>query len=847
MATNQPEPGDTAAPLVLGLRDPAAGEPALTGGKAANLSSLIGAGFRVPDGFVVTTRAYAEALERGGLGPRIATHLDSGEGAAGRIADEFAGLELPGAVREAVDAAYARLGSPAVAVRSSATDEDLPGASFAGQQETYLNVAGPAALHRAVRDCWASLYSERAIDYRRERGITAEVGIAVVVQKMVEPEHAGVLFTADVVTGARDRTIVESSPGLGEAVVSGLVTPDHHVLDADGRILVSRPGRREVVVRSAPGGGTTTEAAGGAAAPDRADGLGAETLAGLAALGARAQEHFGRPQDMEWALAGGRLHVLQSRPLTALPPAPVKLSRVQRIAGPVIAELIPERPYPMDMSAWVGPGVGTMVSRMLREIPGLEVDLVEELPEVGGVVDRFVPPRPRPTRALLTAPYRLQAKIRRNDPARWRDDARCAAFEAGLAAELDRPAGGLAWAELVRRPGRAVEIGDLITDLRVDYLPRAGLDLLRLRAALVLVGRGRLFADLLTGARTRTGDANAAVARLAALVRAEPELARRAGAGELTGDALAGFPGVARAFAALLDEYGHRETRSILYLSAPTWADSPETVLGAVAGLACAGPTGAPGGTPGVASDAERRLDASPLLRRSPRLAAALHRRVDAARAGVALREDTHFDYTRVLPLARGAVQEMGRRLAEAGVVERADDVWHLRLEEIEPLPEPEAAGAADRARLRELVAQRRQRRVELEGAPLIAASTLFPKRRAAADALVAGAPVGGGRRTGTVRIVRHAGEFSKLRPGEILVCPGTNPAWTPLFAFAAAVVVDTGGPGSHAAIVAREYGIPAVMGTGDATAVLHDGDRVTVDGDRGTVETATGGDPGRG
>ncbi|MBX6169592.1 MAG: phosphoenolpyruvate synthase, partial [Thermobispora bispora] len=579
---------------------------ATAGGKGANLGELIRAGFPVPDGAVVTTDAYAAVVEHARLAPAVAAAADDG-GAALRAA--FAAVEIPAELRSAILDAYALLGGGPVAVRSSATAEDLPGAAFAGQQDTYLNVVGPDALLDAVRRCWGSLWTERAISYRARRDIDpAGVRIAVVVQKMVPAAFAGVLFTANPVTGARDEVVVDASSGLGEAVVSGLVTPDHYVLDADGRVRERRRGRREVVVRAADGGGVEHRADSAyEELPDAA-------LTELAALGRKVAEHFGRPQDVEWAWADDRLWLVQARPMTALPPPPIRLSRVQRAIGPQIAEYLPVRPYPIDVSGWMARGIGQMVERMLYEIPGLRVSFADIVPEVDGVVDRYVPPQPRPTRRILTAPFRNAPRIRRFRPAHWTRDPRYARFEreARELAAVDVRA--VAWPELTALPERAFATARIITDLRVDYLPRAGYDLLRLRVLQVLLNRRHL-TGLTLGTRSRTEDANRELERLAERVRADGALRAVFG---LEPEALAeriehdtAFAGFRAELAAFFAEYGHRETVSPLLMSAPTWSDAPATVLGMVKVLV--------EGTASAATDraeqAERELLAHPLVR----------------------------------------------------------------------------------------------------------------------------------------------------------------------------------------------------------------------------------------
>ncbi len=806
-------PARTAARYVLPLTAVGRADVGTAGGKGANLGELVRAGFPVPDGAVITTAAYSAVVAGAGLAPALAA-ADDDAGAALRAA--FADVDIPDDVRREVLDAHALLGDGPVAVRSSATAEDLPGAAFAGQQDTVLDVVGPDALLDAVRRCWGSLWTERAIAYRARRDVDpAGVRIAVVVQRMVPAASAGVLFTADPVTGERGTVVVEAARGLGEALVSGLVTPDRYVLGAGGR------------VRSRSSGGGHDELPGA-------------VLAELAALGRGVEAHFGRPQDVEWAWADGRVWLLQARPMTALPPPPVRLDRVQRITGPQIAEYLPVRPYPLDVSTLAVAGPGRMVRRMLAEIAGLAVDFADVLPEVDGVVDRFVPPRPRLTWRVLGAPARNLPRIRRSRPAGWTRDPRFAAFDRGVRelAALDPTA--LDWPQLRRLPRRALDAMEPITDLRVEHLPRVGYDLARLRAVLVLLRRPDLFRLLVIGGRTRTEDANRALAGLADLVRADPAL-HRAFTHLDPADLIApvrGHAGFAGALDAFLAEYGHRETASLLLVSSPTWGESPVAVLGLVKVLV----TDPPAAPDDRGRRAEQELLAHPLVRRAGAGPAVL-RVVRAAREGTAFREDTHFHATRPLPVLRRALLETGRRLAAAGVLRDADDVLHLRLEELEALDaEPAALAPADAARLRDLVRTRSARRAELAGVPLIAPSVLFPDRAADGDALVTGTPTSGGWATGPVRIVRDAADFGRLRSGDVLVCPYTNPAWTPLFQRAAAVVVDVGGVGSHAAIVAREHGIPAVMGTGTGTAVLVDGQRVTVDGDTGRVVAADGG-----
>ncbi len=779
----------------------------IAGGKGANLGELVRAGLPVPDGFVITTDAYASIA----VPARDRASYEAGE--------------IPSPLAAEITEAYAALGAGPVAVRSSATAEDLPGAAFAGQQDTYLNVVGETELLDAVRRCWGSLWSERAIAYRGRLGIDpADVRIAVVVQRMVDADAAGVMFTADPVTGERDHIVVEASAGLGEAVVSGLVTPDHYILDRDGRVQDFAAGRQEVVVRSVAGGGVTQQNRGDAEAADAPGGgepaastrLSDPALTELARLGTTIAAHFGRPQDIEWAYAAGRVHVLQARPMTALPPPPLpgRLNPLRRRLAGVLIELLPTRPYPMDMSTWVPHGPAGLMAKVTESL-GVYGAFEGFLREEDGVVYQLVPPSPHPTPRTLLAPFLIASRARRHDPARWEDDARYGAYRDRVRELASRDVTTLSWGDLVRMPREALDVVEPVADLRIDYLPSTGVAIVRLLLVLKLTRRGSMFGDLLMDGRSRTERANRELEALADRVRADPDLAARLA----TEDAADLVPVLKRMpeFATFLAEHGHRESSSPLLVTAPTWGEVPEIVVDLVKVLATSPP--AP----------RKRLPAEQL---SPRL----RRRVDRARAGIAFREDSHYEFTRPLPILRGALLEIGRRLTTAGVLERADDVWHLRLEELEALhDEPAQLTDPVRDRLRTVVLDRAARRDELAGVRMIDPRTVFPIEDTG-DALVVGEPASGGRATGPVRNIREPAEFGRLETGDVLVCPYTNPSWTPLFQRAAAVVVDAGGVASHAAIVAREYGIPAVMGTAVGTSALRDGQVVTVDGDTGRV-----------
>src|SRR5215216_212081 len=310
------------------------GDLLLAGGKAANLGELLNKGFAVPDGFVISTAAYDLLLQKNGIQNQLRhilaslASLDSDNSGliaemSQKIGDMFQQVSIPTQITDAISRAYHQLGHGAVAVRSSATAEDLVEAAFAGQQETFLNIIGEQELMDAVRACWMSLWSERAILYRARQNIDqTSVKLAVVVQRMIQADVAGVMFTANPISGERNELIIDANPGLGEAVVSGLVTPDHFVVNKrTRRIKEKQLGRREVIIRAKQDGGTEEFRA---AEEQTNSALPSHAIHKLSQLGIDIERHYATPQDIEWAWVQdnsktGKFYVLQSRPITALP------------------------------------------------------------------------------------------------------------------------------------------------------------------------------------------------------------------------------------------------------------------------------------------------------------------------------------------------------------------------------------------------------------------------------------------------------------------------------------------------------------------------------------------------
>lgn len=902
---------------VLGLRDLSARMLPQVGGKAANLGELLSAGLPVADGFCLTTEAYAEAMAPLGLGDvhrdlqaTPADHLDALAELAARARGLITAAELPPGIASEVLSAYQALdpgpgpGVP-VAVRSSATAEDLPFASFAGQQDTYLNVVGAEALLAAVRDCWASLWTDRAVAYRASRNIDpSTVALAVVVQRMVDAAAAGVMFTANPVTGRRRESVIDASPGLGEAVVSGAVNPDHFVVDtASGRILERRVGDKRLVIRPLPGGGT--ESTDQPAAGDKPC-LTDTQVRELAALGAKAEHHYGAPQDTEWAIdAAGKAWLTQSRPITTLYPladrvlrgevseydtriylcfslaqgltrpiTPMGLAAFRRIAASVATAAgfdVPDarsgpRPFVeagqrifFDLTTVARSTVGRRIVPKVFDI--MEARSAAVLRRVfddprfsitrrtpWGLIKHVGPvaARARVPESLFRALVRPEAALRRVDR-----------FTKDFNKSLELPDG-------VSPRQRLEHAEQVLTRLfpnvpAIIPLPALGFAMLALAGKLLKGGRrqgqsgqgqaGRdAWAELqpiLRGLPNNvTTEMDLELWRLATAIRADAEssrlltgqppalLAQRFSAGELPAVAQSGL-------AAFLERFGHRAVAEI-DVGMPRWRDDPTHILGVLANyLRLDDPALAPDRQFSRAEDeAEAQMARLVAEARSRgRLRGVIVRgALRRARLFAGLRELPKFQIVVALAEVRRQLAEVGKALAAEGRIARADDVFFLDF--------AEAGEALDGADMQELVARRQgayHLELERRRIPRILLSdgtepeTLASARGAAADGALAGSPASAGTVTAPARVILDP-VGAHLEPGEILVAPSTDPGWTPLFLTAGGLVMEMGGPNSHGAVVAREYGIPAVVGVADATSVLQTGQEVTVDGGAGTV-----------
>jgi phosphohistidine swiveling domain-containing protein len=835
----------TQSGYVLALDEPGA-DLATVGGKGASLATLRRARLPVPPGFHVTTAAYRRFVAYDGLQERILAAAAIVDGAA-EIAALFAAHEVPDEIATPIRAAYTALGAPAVAVRSSATAEDLPGASFAGQQDTFLDVRGTDAVVDAVRRCWASLWTARAIEYRRREGIAAaDVALAVVVQELVDADAAGVLFTAEPVTGATDRMIVNATWGLGESLVGGQVTPDELVLDAaSGAVRERRTGEKDVMTVRTPDGPAERPVPG---ERRRAPVLDDARAAELAALGRRIAAHYGRPMDVEWTLAGGAFAIVQARPITGLrDPWNDSRSGDYLWTNTNLGEAIPDVMTPCTWSLVQLFMSRAMPTLSLPEFRGygniggrfyLNMSLSAALSGLVGISEsRFrsltentfgrlpagvpIPPVPLSRMQVLRSLVPTAVRFIAGVPGTLR---RLPAFVAGnprrCAALIDRIAATTDPAVLAR-----------LWDEEVRPLVVTGSDML------AAAGRSDPVALLTVQKRLRklVGDTDAAALTSGLTVDGEV----LASLGPVVGLALVERGDIDEA--TYTERYGHRSPHEF-EVSLPRPAERPGWVKDQLAALRAAG------ADPLELlrkQEAAHRAAWDRLVSMHPRAVRTTRKRLQRWSRAARTREQARTEVVRTFAVARAYLLRAG---ALTGL---GDDVFMLTPDEVATVlrggPVPETA---ERRAAYERYAALPPYPSLIRGRFDPFAWAADPDRRsdlfdasampAAPDGTVSGFPGAGGVVEGIVRVLRSADEGERLQPGEILVTTVTNIGWTPLFPRAAAVVTDVGAPLSHAAIVARELGIPAVVGTGNATSVLHTGDRVRVDGARGAVEVLT-------
>lgn len=873
---------------VVGLQSVDVHEGA-AGSKARNLARMMSMGLHVPAGFCVRVEAYQEHVNKIGL-ERLVRKLArlSPKERTLLLADirlAIVSLAVSASLRKEISSAYEELGSAKVAVRSSATAEDLYEHSFAGQHGTYF-VSGLPAVLRAVRDCWASLWTQRAFDYREQHGFDhLSIGMGAIIQRLVCAEAAGVLFSADPVTGATDRVVIEACYGLGETLVSGKVSPDRIVLAKSGLRTLERvvsEKRVEVLFDDDTGARVKT------LPPDLAkkpciDEMDAQRIA---AIGLQIEREFGFPVDIEWAIEGGEIFPLQARSITALGrdktwedrqvwsnvnagevlpdvATPATWSLVEMSVQPIFAAIFNRIGIDLAGNPMVGQVAGrayfnlnTIISA-LRHFPGIrrmdinkalggqhgeavrseEIAVKEEdLPDLKfsplklafrlpGLLRWLLSHSPKSGQAYIEEMKVRNKALRQTDIFSMSDDALIKHFKSCLANRTD--------------------IGEILTYSMVGMFLFTEFDRI-CRKWLGIENAGNY---LLQGSGgLDSAQAGLAIKNLAELAHADPGIEKVVLASESFGElcvlieSASGGREFLRAFDNFLAEHGHH-SRGEIELYNKRWRERPDFVVDTIKSLLNNGKfRGAVGRMEKkrkaneMAGEWRRRL-------RNPVKRALFDFYLNKARLGCMVRENGKSEVIRHIAFLRYVLLEIGRRLSEKGVMADENDIFFLRLDEVEPV----AAGQAP-FDVKMLV---RQRRVEYERNLSITPPKVvvgrFDERKfyggadSGPDRALSGIPVSPGVVTGPARVILRENEYDRVLPGEILVAPYADPGWAPYFIQAAGIVVDMGGLLSHGSIIAREYGIPAVVNVGPATKRIKTGQILEVDGTRGIVKVAEG------
>jgi rifampicin phosphotransferase len=734
--------------LIVPLAELSRAERDMVGSKAANLGELLGVGLPIPDGFVVC----------GDTATDLSTEAEAAVYAAARV-----------------------IGDVPLAVRSSAAAEDLADASFAGQYETVLNVRGPEALLKAIREVRASAANVRVQHYQTSRGVQAGGGLAVLVQRMLAPEAAGVAFTANPINGRRDEVVITAGRGLGERVVSGQAVGDEWTV-RDGTPLCGR----------------SVEAA-----------IDAEHAVDIARLARRAEAHFGTPQDIEWAIERGRLYLLQARPMTALPeavdwtpPEPGYWMRNLRLG-----EWLPEPMTPLFQD-WLLELIETGYLNGMRATARTAIPF--RYASINGWYYTSPPSAPSLPgiflRALVQSRGRLLS-VALNGVLRPSTNPALAdrALLGGLA--LDWREQLLPWyRQLVAEGEREV---DMATPAQLEHM----VDTL-----------GRLAGEYLWSLAIVGGAAWKMEGCLATFLRRH-----------LAGELEAGVQVLLRGLPDAELAVPSHAVQSVDWY----WPTAGEQQSGL-------------GGEDAALAERRRRLGeererAEAACRRAlakrPATLARFEELLEVAQRYARLREEQARWFTLGWPLLRRCALRLGQAAQAAGLLDASEDVFFLTRAELLA----RTGGAFHEVVARRRAEWQRQRRLiaplTIGKAPQLLERSLTGVVEAVRTAgqvpegAIVGQPASPGRASGPVRVVRGPEEFDNFKVGEVLVAQVTAPAWTPLFGRAAAVVTDGGSLAAHASLVAREFGIPAVVATGDATRRLRNGQRVTVDGSAGFVQ----------
>jgi len=857
---------------VLGLQEIDQTQVAVVGGKGAQLGELSRIeGISVPAGFCVTTDAFRRVMaEAPSIDDRLTrlSRLNPDDREAVRtlsaeIRRTLEGIAIPEDLAAAITRALARLGvQAAYAVRSSATAEDLPTASFAGQQDTYLNVIGPAAILQHISRCWASLFTERAVTYRLRNGFDdGMVQMAVVVQQMVFSHAAGILFTADPITGNRKVAVVEASFGLGEALVSGLVNADAYKV-RDGEIVAKAVATKQLAIHALPAGGTQKQAIDPARQEQPA--LTDAQIVQLTQLGRRIETHFGCPQDIEWCLADDAFQIVQSRPITTLFPVPAVSDRENHVYVSVGHQQMMTDPMkPLGLSFWQM----TTPAPMAEAGGRLFVDVTQRLASPAtraGILEALGRSDPLTGDALLTILERdgFIRPLPGEDPP--------GPLFGGTSAPIETDPAIVT--ELIGRSEASIATSerDIQTKSGEALLDFIRADIQELRRMLFDPQSHQVFmsameaawwlndqleawlgeknaADTLTQSvpHNVTSEMGLALLDVADVIRPHPDVVAFLQHVDDEGfldelPKLVGGQEGREAIEAWLDKYGMRCVGEI-DITRPRWSERPSTLVPLILGNIKnfepgAGERRFEQGRQEAWKKEQELLERLRALPDGERKAEETKRMIDRVRTFIGYREYPKYGMVSRYFVYKQALLKEAERLVQAHVLREKEDIFYLTFAELRDVVRTNHVDD-------QLIHQRKDafRSYQALTPPRVLTSDgevitgAYRRDDVPAGALV-GLPVSAGIVEGRARVILDMAE-ADLEAGDILVTAYTDPSWSPLFVTIKGLVTQVGGLMTHGAVIAREYGLPAVVGVEDATRLIRDGQRIRVNGTDGYVE----------
>ncbi|MBP1905951.1 pyruvate,water dikinase [Paenibacillus turicensis] len=811
------------------LQDISKGDISSVGGKGANLGEMLKASFPVPNGFCLTVNAFDLFMKHNSLdhlklrGDELQAKIISGQ--------------LPPELEQEIAQCYASLGQKKrVAVRSSATAEDLPEASFAGQQETYLNVLGETELFIAIKKCFASLYSIRAVSYRKQTNFdTANVLLAVVIQEMVESEVSGVLFTADPINQNRDQMMLNAAWGLGEAIVSGKVTPDIYIYNKRKHRLSSKTlGKKELLIVYGKSGiqeiTTTTE-------QKKQFCLTQKQANELFELGLKIEKYYGFPQDIEWAICKDTLYILQSRPITTLnstKPQPSILTKSQMAVLNNWIEHFPTPLYPLDVEPC--DIVDKAKSKVLQDL-GISIDGGLRMNDEG--IISFSTDRVHLRFKIVKIPFLLHSFINYNINSSITNNE----FQ-NITNELESIASTditqLSITALVEQLQHIMMLSEKIAYIRFRYniFPSVVVSKL-LQRTLHKIDKNLNEYDLLSNLQYKTWEMNAALSKLTSYIQDNAELEAFITNQEVIENEhitaiQISYPSFWVQLQQFLHEFGWKSNGSYYAFSSVSWNEDITSLFSLTKIVMQSDKY--------VSSNNKYNEIVSMIEKRySTKKSAKLLKKIETIRAYHIHREQSLYLIEMCYGLARKMVFRLTTLLPH--IFEQPNHILFLTLAEVYALPSnihnENKSNNINNSQNNNYVHKIKQT-IQLRKTNRPQNETLWNSlsycRKLEDENTLTGISGNRGITQGQVKKILSIQQFDKMQQGDILVCRYTDPSWTPLFVLAGAVVSDTGGPLSHSAIVAREYNIPAVLGCGNATELLQDGDKIIVDGDTGKV-----------